>query len=163
MQWALDAMVTSALNFSKIKNMSIIDYPIKEFRREVKKYYGIEYALILRGMDSANNPEETPMGEKNHFQWWDLEYTDQSKRLAECINPDFLWFDTQSMDKERMQDKYHECELKAVLQINGLMEKFMKRRLKWLRWQLKDFAYVTVKFFPQMIAYRFKKLIGRQA
>ena len=139
----------------------------KEIRREVKEYYGIEYALILVvsteiEIDSTLS-ELAGWGEVNDDQWWNLEYTDKEQRLACNARKDFLWFGTYKMKGARMQDKYNQCELMAVTQINWLMEKYPWWRLKFLVRQTKFFIYVMIKTTPRRIQYWIKKLIGRQA
>jgi len=139
---------------------------IKEIRREVKKYYGIEYALILVGPDE-DEVIESKMSEINDQQWWVLEYTDKSKRLADAVGNNrvgvgFLYQSTHQYKEARMQDKYHAMELVAVDDINWLMDGYVKDR-KWLIKEVSLYFYVNIWMIPKRVLFKVKKLIGNQA
>lgn len=132
-----------------------------EIRREVKKYYGIEYALILMATD--DNMEEKPMAEKDKFQWWNLEYTENTGKLVKNIGGNFLWASTIDMHGDIMQDKYHNCEITAVSQINWLMGKYPWERAWWIAKEIKYLLIATVVTMPDRVVYGIKKVMGKQA
>ena len=136
-----------------------------ELRREVKKYYGVEYALILMCMDKEKYVDSCPpaLGDVDPDLWWVVEYTKNSESLARSAQRGFLWIDTLGMRDARMQDKYNHCEMMAVTQINWLMGKYVSERFWWIMNEIKCFARVAIRTMPQRIRYRIKKLMGTQA
>lgn len=134
---------------------------IKEIKREIKTYYGIEYAIALIGEDEW---EPTDPEEKNPNQWWVLEYTKQSDRLARWGGgKGFLLASTQDQKEARMKDKYHLCELRAVTDINWLLSKYYPTAIPYVWNELKCFAYTSVRILPRTIQFAIKKIIGTQA
>ncbi len=136
---------------------------IVELKREVRSYYGIEYALVLVAGDFDGNREETAGTEKNPNQWWCLEWTANSRIIARHARPKFLWWDTLSWRDHRMMDKKNQCELQAVLEINWLMGTFAQEIGKYLLKETFGYAFVMMSTFPQQIVFRVKKLMGKQA
>lgn len=136
-----------------------------EIRREVRKYYGVEYALILMCLDKTKYADSwsPTLGDVDPDLWWIVEYTKNSEKLARSAQRGFLWIDTLEMKDARMQDKYNHCEMMAVTQINWLMGKYVSERFRWIMNEVKCFVRVTVKTMPQRIRYRIKKLTGTQS
>lgn len=136
---------------------------IIEIRREVRKYYGIEYAIVLYAINEKDNLEETDPALPNAKQWWCVEYTEKSRRLARFVSQDMLWKDTQSWNDKRMIDKYRQCEVWAVFDINWVLSEYARSRRIWVRNEIWYFVYVWVATFPKRVLFRIKKLIGTQA
>lgn len=132
----------------------------KELRREVMSYYGIEYALILM---TDGHVGDITGGVVDEHVWWNIEYTEGSRRLARAAGKNFLWADTHFMKDARLQEKRQHCELLAVSQINDLLSKHAWNRTKWIVREIGYYFYVIVATTPARIVWRIRKIIGTQA
>ncbi|MFZ3032279.1 MAG: hypothetical protein WA082_04540 [Candidatus Moraniibacteriota bacterium] len=137
---------------------------IVELRREIKTYYGIEYALVLIGPEGKYAESFSPLpGDVYPDLWWCLEWTENSRVIAQYARPKFLWWDTKEWTKDRLMNKKNQCELQAVLEINWLMGMFAPEIGKYLLRELWGYFFVMMSTFPQQILFRVKKLMGKQA
>lgn len=136
---------------------------IVELRREVKTYYGIEYALVLIGPKGKYADSFSPQdGDIYEDLWWCVEFTDKSKNVTQRAKSGLLWWDTKSWTDKRLVDKKNQCELKAVLEIHWLMGEYPGIRGKYVATELFRYIFVMWMTTPQRMVYRFKKLIGKQ-
>ncbi len=133
---------------------------IIEIRNEVKSFHGVEYKLILVGVDNGENKETFP-SDKNDLQWWNVEYTDKSKKLAKYAFKGCLYFDTRFMTGYRLMDKYHQSELEAMRMINYIMSDYFKARIKWLGKEISFFLYVMYKTGLRQLWFNVKKLFQK--
>lgn len=127
-------------------------------REEIREYCGIEYRLVLMGMEEQAIP--TTWGNKNPDQWWCLEWTEKSRKLAQSISYEVLFFTANNPD-DRMQDKYHYCEVQAIRDIEWVMDKYFVFRTKWLVNEISCYVYATIFTTPQRIKFKLNKIFRK--
>jgi hypothetical protein len=138
-------------------------YVVVEMRREIRSLHGIEYALVLTGASESADAilVEADKEEITEFQWWAVENTAQSKKLAESIAKNFLWKSTIDMPTHRMKDKYHQAELIAIYDIQWLLDSYAGTRFIWLFSEIKLYLWVMRKTMLRRIVFKIKKLFGQ--
>lgn len=132
-----------------------MDETIRTIRKEVRSFKGIEYQLVL---NCVGDQKETKAEEKNDIQWWCVEYTDKSKKLAMSAFVGCLYYDSRFMLGARMMDKYHHCELQAMGVINYMCDKFLWERTKQFSKEVKFYFYVVARLFFPMVITKIKSL-----
>ncbi|HBI50237.1 MAG TPA: hypothetical protein DDY21_00085 [Candidatus Moranbacteria bacterium] len=113
---------------------------MKIIKEEVKKYKGIKYKLVLAIDD-------------NMYRWWYSEPID--KDLAKIASSNFLTFSTKSFEKNRLQDKYHACEIEVMQHINLLLGIW---RTKWIATEIKMYLILEIKIIHLQIWFNLLKL-----
>jgi hypothetical protein len=130
------------------------------YEKEKKTYMGIDYLLKLIGYEGEeyNNWEDV-----NPRLWCVLEFCKKDEKLVKSAYQNFLWYDTRVMTSARIKDKYHQCELVAVSQINYLLGSNFFKRIKYIlsliKNEMKWFFYCERKIFTRRLKYFWVKKI----
>jgi hypothetical protein len=135
---------------------------VERIRDEVRSFKGIEYRLVLCGVRKGAETLESTPESKDDEQWWCVEYTDKSKRLALSSFRGCLYYDSRFMTGYRLMDKYNHCELQAIGMISYLENEFLGKQGIWIWNAVKQYAYCVWKLFFKMIKFKFEKRFSKK-
>ncbi len=131
---------------------------MEEIKEERKSLYGIRYNLKLIKGNEAENIEIRPETVDPNI-WWVLEYAPETERIARWAGGlNFLWFDTKALTKHSLQQKYDECDMRAVMHIQNLLANYHKRNTIFILSEMKFYMYSVFRLIPNVIRYRWEKM-----
>ncbi len=131
---------------------------MEELKTERKSLYGIRYNLKLIREDT---PNVIPIRENTVDPniWWVLEYAPESERMSRWAGgAGFLWFDTRSLTKHSLKQKYDECDMRAIMHIQNLLANYHKRNTMFILNEVKFYLYSVFRLLPHVIRYRWEKM-----
>jgi len=126
---------------------------MKDLKKEIKTYKGVEYALVLCADDDEAKPASWEKVDEK--QWWNLEPTLKSQKFYERFL--ILWADAREMKDARMKDKYHTMELEAMRQIDWVIDKGLSSRAKFM-WKETIFSLKILLLVTWILKEKIKKI-----